>query len=203
MKKLIGIHGKPRAGKDTLAHFFINFGYLRYGPGDPVKQATAAMFNVDIDNLYQDDLKDTTDPFWQISYREMMQKVGKESSRDVFGEDFWMRHIERKLQLLPDYVPGLILPDIRYANEIKWVRERGGIVIFITRKNRTVIADETHAAEQGLPEELADYTIKNDGTINELHNEAGILAVAHGLVDKDRLALYNQHRESTHDLVVK
>lgn len=180
--KLIGIHGKPRAGKDTLANIFVRHGYLRYGPGDPVKQATAAMFNVEIENFYLDHRKDTVDPFWNISYREMAQKVGKESSRDVFGEDFWMRHVERKLSLLGDN-HGLVLADIRYENEIHWVKARNGVVIFVKRDHRDYVANEGHAAERGLPENLADFIIENNGTIKELQDRAQELLVSWGIVD--------------------
>ena len=176
-KVLIGIHGKPRAGKDTIANRLVNkYGFLRYGPGDPVKRATAAMFDVELDNFYHDDLKDSHNDYWGISYREMAQKVGKESSRDVFGEDFWMRHVEKKLLSLPDEIPGLVLADIRYANETVWVRQRGGMILFVERTNRPRAANEQHAAEQSLDPSLADVIIPNNGTVQDLWDKVDLIA---------------------------
>lgn len=185
---LIGIHGKPRAGKDALCnHLCSKYKLLRHGPSVHVKDATAAMFNVPRSYFDDDSMKDKVDEFWGISYREMAQKVGKESSRDVFGNDFWMRHVERKIKdvadqkvfvlrhLNPDYsvnktIPyeGIVLADIRYANEVEWVKAHGGVVIFVERKNRPLAQNEGHPAEHGLDPNLADITVHNDSTIHAL-----------------------------------
>ncbi|HUW48078.1 hypothetical protein E4H12_15655 [Candidatus Thorarchaeota archaeon] len=177
MKKvLIGIHGKPRAGKDTLAKFLKEkYVLLQYGPSVPVKEATAAMFDVPVECFYDDAVKDTVNKFWGISYREMAQKVGKESSRDIFGEDFWMRHVEKVLTEIPEGFNGLVFADIRYANEVDWIKKHGGLVIFVTREFRSFVANEEHAAERGLPLDLADVVLPNNGTIQELYDKADLI----------------------------
>lgn len=173
---LIGIHGKPRAGKDTLAkHLREKYNLVQYGPSFPVKRATAAMFNVPEENFWKDETKEQLDPFWGITYREMAQKVGKESSRDVFGEDFWMRHVEKTWESPLLGYNGMLLADIRYENEVRWVKSRGGIVIFVTRDNRDYAANESHPAEHGLPLELADVVIPNNRTIQELYDNADLV----------------------------
>lgn len=179
-KILIGIHGKPRAGKDTVAKRLVSkYKLLQYGPSFPVKKATAAMFEIDEQLLWDDKTKDLMDEYWGISYREMAQKVGKESSRDVFGDDFWMRHVDLMWTRIQNELPynnyedlsygGMLLADIRYANEVAWVKRNGGLVIFVTRENRDYVANESHPAEQGLDLSLADVVIPNNGTIEELH----------------------------------
>lgn len=173
-KVLIGIHGKPRAGKDTLAKYLCEkYKLVQYGPSFPVKRATAAVFNVPEENFWKDELKETYNEFWNMTYREMAQKVGKESSRDVFGEDFWMRHVALVYeQLDPAWHNGMLLADIRYENEVKWVQSQGGIVIFVTRDNRDYVANENHPAEHGLSLELADVVIPNNHTIQDLYDNA-------------------------------
>lgn len=172
MKRLVGIHGKPHTGKDTFANTLVRYGFKRVGPGDFVKKAAAAMFDIDIENFYIEELKDAYDPYWQMTHREMLQFVGKESSRDVFGEDFWMRHVARAFNVLPDTEPGFVLPDIRYQNEVEWVKDRGGVILYIKRDVRVEASNETHPADQGLPESIADVVIENNGTIKELHDKA-------------------------------
>ena len=186
---LIGVHGKPRSGKDTLAtHLVEKYKLLRYGPSMPVKVATAAMFDIPIEYLYDDKMKDAFDAFWQMSYREMAQKVGKESIRDIFVEDFWMRHTEKMWIEVQKGLPiidilaeahntynGMILADIRYANEVTWVKDRGGIVIFVTRENRGYVANEQHAAEKGLDLALADIIVPNNGTIEQLYSYTDLI----------------------------
>lgn len=182
---LIGLHGKPRVGKDTLAaHLIKKFSLLRYGPSVRVKMTTAAMFDFPVEYLDDDNMKDQMDPFWGMTYRQMAQKVGKESSRDVFGDDIWMRHVEKKLKELGtviDGIPvgqmmyhakGLILADVRYESEINWIKNYGGDVIFIIRNNAPKSSDTGHIVDAGLPTDLADILINNDGTKEELYANA-------------------------------
>lgn len=182
---LIGLHGKPRVGKDTLAaHIIKRHNLLRYGPSVPLKNTCAAMFDVPRTYFDRDDMKDQVDPFWGITYRQMAQKVGKESSRDVFGDDIWLRHVEKLWTTIKNAPPddgnpygdfdraphynGIILADVRYANEIEWVKKQGGDVIFVLRTNAPKSSDTGHVVDQGLPIDLADILIYNDGTIEDL-----------------------------------
>jgi hypothetical protein len=181
---LIGLHGKPRSGKDTICnHILANIPLLRHGPSVQVKKAAAAMFNVPEEYFYDDKKKEQIDPYWGISYREMAQKVGNESSRKVFGEDFWMRHVDYFLyHKLPEDKKGIVLADIRYANEVSWVKERGGLVLFVTRENRMYVANESHDAEKGLDLRLADIVIENNGTYEELFSQVSNVLINKGLV---------------------
>ncbi len=173
-KTLIGIHGKPRSGKDTIAdHLRDKYKLLRYGPSVPVKRVAAVMFDVPEAVFSDDKLKDTIDPFWNITYRQMAQKVGKECSRDLFGEDFWLRHVERALQTMDH--PGIVLADLRYANEASWVRQQGGLVLFVKRDQRGFVSNEGHPAEQGLSDDLADVIVSNNGTIEELYEKVDLI----------------------------
>lgn len=183
---LIGLHGKPRVGKDTLAaHIIKRFNLLRYGPSVPLKDTVAAMFDIPRHYLDSDEHKDLVDPFWGITYRQMAQKVGKESSRDVFGDDIWLRHVEKKLKEIeaagPDdgnpygdfdrapHYDGIILADIRYENEVHWVKKHGGDVIFVLRNNAPKSSDTGHVVDKGLPADLADILIYNNGSIQEMY----------------------------------
>lgn len=178
---LLGLHGLPRCGKDTLAIHLINKHNLeRFGPSVPVKDVTAVMFNIPRYYLDDDTMKDELNSFWNLTYRQMAQMVGKESSRDVFGEDFWMRHVEKRLVELEELMglnimgsipSGMILADIRYENEVHWVKKHGGIMIYIIRDNLPVSSGMGHAAEAGLCLELADYIVYNNGTIEDLYQQ--------------------------------
>jgi len=190
---LIGLHGKARTGKDTLANYLIKkHQLLRYGPSVRVKDTTAVMFDFPRWYLDDDTMKETYDDFWGMTYREMAQKVGKESSRDVFGDDIWMRHVERLLiniehgidMDIVGHVKGIILADIRYTNEAVWVKNHGGTVFFIVRDNAPAISGvEGHAGEAGLPLDLADSIIYNDGTIEDMYRHAdNFLEYARGIV---------------------
>lgn len=180
---LIGIHGKPRNGKDTVAKYLMKkLNLMRYGPSVRVKDTAAVMFDVPRKYFDDDNMKDQMDPFWKMTYRQMAQKVGKESSRDIFGDDIWMRHVEKKLQEIKSIniqaslgYSGIILPDIRYASEIRWIKEHGGSVLFVIRDDAPQTSDQGHVAEHGLSLDLADAVIYNNGTIEELHEQINAL----------------------------
>jgi len=88
---ILGFTGPARSGKDTAAEMAIVALYNihkisrieKYAFADPLKHAAAAMFGVDVKLMYSDD-KDQIDPFWGISYREMLQKLGTEGGRQLF-----------------------------------------------------------------------------------------------------------------------
>lgn len=182
---LIGIHGKAHTGKDTVAkHLIEKYNLLRYGPSVPVKNTTAAMFDIPREWLDDEKMKEHYVEFWGMTVRQMAQKVGKESSRDVFGNDIWMRHVEKKLidikhnpysikelnVFQPKRYNGIVLADIRYESEVKWIKNNGGDVIFVRRDNTSPINGyEGHDGEKGLPDDLADILLYNNGTIEELY----------------------------------
>src|SRR5208282_5099328 len=110
------------------------YSMLRYGPSVPVKDTTATMFDIPRWWLDDDKMKEHYVQFWGMTVRQMAQFVGKESSRDVFGEDFWMRHVQRKWTSICNEKTvdgkynaahiaynGMVLADVRYANEVEWI----------------------------------------------------------------------------------
>lgn len=169
-KMLIGISGAPHCGKDSICNYLMpQLDLVRFGPSVQVKRATAAMFDIPEEYLYDEKMKEVVDDYWGITYRNMAQLVGKECSRDILGDDFWLRHVEK--QLAKTTHRGFILPDIRYANEVHWVKNHGGTVIFVYRKNRPLASNESHPAEQGVDQNLADYIIQNDSTLEGLYDK--------------------------------
>lgn len=73
--------------------------------------------------------------------------------------------------------PGVVFSDIRFKNELRLVREGGGIVVLITREHDTPLPKEasSHQSEHDLDDLLEsdfDLSIKNDGTIMDLLKKA-------------------------------
>jgi dephospho-CoA kinase len=168
---IIAISGRPRSGKDTVCNYLMSkMPLVRYGPSVAVKRATAAMFNFPEEYLYDDKKKETVNDFWGMSYRQMAQMIGKECSRDVFGNNFWMRHVDRYLEEdLPEETQGIILADVRYQNELEWAKAREGLTINVHRTNRSEISNPGHAAEQGLADDLFNVVIHNNGSLKALY----------------------------------
>lgn len=159
---IVGISGKMRSGKDTVADYIVkNYGFehLKFSTG--IKEV--------YDKLnYLDD--------GGVKPRKALQDIGQ-GLRKAIGEDVW---IHRTLQ---DYDPNklTVISDVRQDNEFKAIRELGGIIILVTtsprvQKERLLGLGESgseyieHETEQ-ITESLADVQIVNDSTLEDLYQK--------------------------------
>ncbi len=63
----------------------------------------------------------------------------------------------------------IVVTDVRFSNEAFWIRNQGGVVIFLESKTRGIYEHGEHSSENGLSAEDVDVIIENDGTIEALH----------------------------------
>lgn len=174
--KLIGLTGKAGAGKDTLAGLI-----LEHAPGttrafaDPLRRAAKEIFGLTDDQMTDRVLKEQVIPYWEMSPRRILQLLGTEGVRHVFGGDTWVRNADLRLQALEKQETAEALPldvviwtDCRFAEEADWIHANGGIVIDVLRPS--VEAVESHSSEQGLPQDRIDAVFRNTGTIEELRS---------------------------------
>ncbi len=117
--------------------------------------------------------KETKVPYWDLSPRRIIQLLGTESVRDVFGLDTWVKRAQLSVEMLleceklePLASDALIFTDTRFDNEAQWIKRSGGIIIEIVRPGLAGV--EAHRSEQGLPPELVDAVLLNDGTLDDL-----------------------------------
>lgn len=171
MKKLIGITGKARAGKDAFAEALIRRGYQRLAFADALKQATALIADEDVGPYHDDIAKEQVIPRFDLTRRAALQSVGS-LAREVFGGAVWTSRIIRGWQASGE--SPAVITDCRFANEAQAIRDAGGIVVRITRPDNVGLTGSAaaHESEQGIPDDLVDVEVTNDGTLGELHHEA-------------------------------
>jgi hypothetical protein len=178
---LLGITGRKRAGKDTVASILARkYEFNVYSFATPLKKVCRDLFCLTDEQLYGTTLdKEHIDPRWGISARVIQQKFGTDLIRErllqVFpelseilnGESLWVYLMRLKLSqaILP-----LVISDVRFPDEERLIREFGGKII---RVNRSIEKDGTseHISEHGQDQIRADFTLKNDGTIQELEQK--------------------------------
>lgn len=61
------------------------------------------------------------DPFWNITRREMAQKLGTDGNRDMFFQDIWIRNLQKRLSESTTEVA--IITDLRFNNEAEWIKK--------------------------------------------------------------------------------
>ena len=169
--KLIGITGKARSGKDSLATFaWTQYGFTRIAFADPVKMAAQAKFGLTTDQTWNDDLKEVVIPHWGMTPRQMFQMEGTEAGRNIFGGDLWIKRFMLSYNLLKD-TDDIIVPDVRFDNEAECLRSLGGIIIEVRRGQAGLSGSAAaHVSESGLSLP-ADYVIENEGTLEELYEK--------------------------------
>jgi hypothetical protein len=178
---ILGLAGPARSGKDTVASIVAE---IIEGEGHSVKRdafanrlkisaAHALGFKFDTIDEYRDwsdhikencrvNVVDLAGTYKSVSGREYLQFYGTEAHRNVFSTDFWVdallsNPVEEQL---------LVVTDVRFPNEAEAIIESGGEVWRVNREGSGVPG--SHVSETPLPDDLVDYEIDNDGTIEDL-----------------------------------
>lgn len=160
---LIGIAGRARSGKDTVANFIIAaIGGYRYNFADPIR-AMLAPLGVDMNDPYWQARKEDVIPALGVSPRRMMQTLGTEWGRNLINPDLWLVMAHQRLLRNG---PGMVISDVRFENEAAWIRKHGGRIIHVIRPEAKAV--EAHASEDGIEMQDTDARLFNSGTLEEL-----------------------------------
>ena len=140
---IIGICGFIGSGKDTIADYLVNFHeFRRESFAGTLKDAVAAVFGWDrtlLEGRTKEarEWREQVDPWWaerlnmpELTPRLALQLWGTEVCRKGFHDDIWIASLENKLRLSKDNV---VISDCRFPNEIKSIKNAGGIVIRVKR----------------------------------------------------------------------
>lgn len=121
----------------------------------------------------------------QMTVREFLQKLGTDTMRDGLHENvwvnaFWVDYIDQKPNDKFSNIeyPNWIITDVRFPNEAESVMDHGGILI---RVNRDVDTGN-HPSETGLDDWEFEYTIDNNGTIEDLIEEVEHILISEKLL---------------------
>lgn len=170
--KLIGIHGKAGAGKDTIGDYLAErHGFMSFGFANPIK----CMIDTAFGPIRWNDRKEKEAPLPGIgkSPRQLAQTLGTEWGRQLVHPDIWVILMEQTVFEVQRAewadgagVRGVVITDVRFENEATWIRSRGGEVWHV-RRDTAGVTD--HPSENGIDVRDGDRVILNRGTIAELH----------------------------------
>lgn len=168
---LVGICGKARAGKDTVADLLCDTSSrgLIVAPGNnhikspmagPLKAGIQAIFG----KLPSDEEKEDPVPGFEFTWRRAMQTLGTEWGREL-DVDIWTKIQQHNLEAAKGFADMFVVPDIRFDNEAEWLFANDGILVEVRREGVPLVAP--HQSEAGL-----GYTpsiiIYNNGTLEDL-----------------------------------
>lgn len=172
--KVIGFTGFAGSGKDAAADMLLNHrsGYS-YAFADPMRDVARAVFGLTADQMSDRVKKEHVVPYWGLSPREILQRIGTECVREVFGADTWVKCMALRLEMLladDAYEPVgsdcVVFTDVRTDEEARFVRSKGGVVINVVRPGVGPVND--HVTDQGISAELVDFVLENNAGLDEL-----------------------------------
>jgi hypothetical protein len=143
---IIGICGLIGSGKGTVADTLIaehNFKKLSFA--DALKDGVSTIFNWDRKMLEGDtkesrDWREQQDSFWtketgkEITPRLVLQLFGTECMREGFFDGIWVSLVKQKILNNPQQ--NWVIPDVRFPNEIKAIKELNGNLWQVRRGNK-------------------------------------------------------------------
>ena len=173
--RIIGMSGKARSGKNYLAEQVLvkQDGYLPLALAGPMKSELAAEEVIPAEEaIGQVDKSPRT--------RKILQLWGTELGRERYYEDYWCVRMEWWISHFLDAgIDRFVITDIRFPNEVDWVRSMGGVVVRVTGRG-------------GLEGEAAEHiseTALDDLDLPEVDNSVDGL----GKVSEELRAVFEQH----------
>lgn len=153
---VVGVVGLARSGKDTLADWLVaNRHFCKVALADPLKRICHDVFGFTEAQLWGNE-RDVPDLRWNgLTARHALQQLGTEWGRRMH-EDVWVRKgLQTAERILvcgdgytqqrginpagwPDDEPvGVVIPDIRFPNEVAAILDAGGRIVRVHRPKHT------------------------------------------------------------------
>ena len=141
------------------------------------------LFSLSDEQLEDRKLKETIDPRWGVSPRQMFQRIGTEFGQfDLFklfpelrnkikSRELWVKLFDEWMKKNKENKSNVVITDIRFKHEAKFIKEKGGTIIRIRRNTDNI---DNHISETELnqiPKELIDFEIDNNYELVDLYSQ--------------------------------
>ena len=153
---IIGITGYSKVGKDTLCERLQN--YERHAFADVLKQQVTTMLKqvgIEVDLWGEDKEK----------WRDMLVFWGRKMrSIDI---DYWVKQLYMRTG--QDTEKRICITDVRYPNEVRWIKGKNGVVLGIERPDFYAVNEEEGMTIREIRIQHPEIPwIVNDGTPRDL-----------------------------------
>ena len=181
------------SGKGTVGDILEQKGFIKDSFAKPLKDACSVMFGwprqmLEGDTEVSRKWREEPDQYWSEKFgrpftpREALQKMGTEACRNVFHEDIWVISLLNRAR-----GKDVVVTDVRFKNEIKYIQDNGGFVVRIKRGPEPEWYSLAEDANQGFSSAIMgmrdkgihqsewdwigsdfDAVITNDSTLDQL-----------------------------------
>lgn len=174
--RLIGLSGYAQSGKDSVGKILVeHHGFTRAAFADRMREMAIAINPiVDWSNeglggrpVRLDEI--ITAVGWERAkqnqeVRVLLQRIGTDAGRELLGSDVWVKATFN--QMTPRKSSAWVITDVRFPNEAAAIFRRDGLVMRITRPG--AVPANGHVSERALDNYPFDYTLDNEGTLDDL-----------------------------------
>lgn len=175
---IVGITGLAGSGKDTVADILVQeCGFVKLAFADPLKMVCQSLFGWDRDRLWgPSERRNAPDPNWDgLTCRRALQTLGTDWGR-AMHPDLWVRkgiqHAKDRLAYTSPPCLGVVITDMRFANEVAAIKAAGGKTVRVVRPGAGLKGEAgVHASEIEIPTLPVDFEIDNSkdlATLKEL-----------------------------------
>ena len=188
---IIGMCGLIGTGKDTVADILVNnYNFIKVSFADKLKDGVATVFSWDREMLEGTTDESRTwreqkDEFWSretnehITPRLVLQMFGTDCMRNGFYNGIWVSIV--KQQIINNPNKNFVIPDVRFPNEAKMIKEVNGEVWricrgqdpqwFISYVKDNIVPTDVHESEWQWAKLDFDCVIHNNDTVKDLKNQ--------------------------------
>lgn len=200
---IVGLIGFINSGKGTVASTLVEeFGFRQDSFAASLKDACSVIFDwprhmLEGDTTESRAWREVVDPWWSdklgienFSPRLALQLVGTDALRNNFNQDLWFLTLQNRIRKNPKQ--SVVISDVRFPNEIKFIQEQGGTLIRINRgpqpawyetalmanKGNSIAKDimektytSAHFSEWAWVGSNSDYEINNDSNLDDLKHK--------------------------------
>jgi hypothetical protein len=198
---IVGISGFISSGKGTVAtQLTEKYGFRKDSFAASLKDACAVMFDWPRDMLEGEtaesrEWREQVDEWWStklgipnLTPRLALQLIGTDALRNNFSDAMWFTTLENRIRKNPSQ--NVVISDVRFPNEIKFIQDMGGLMIKVTRGptpvwyETAILANKGNSLAKGAMTSLYsaahfsewawvgakfDYELNNDSTVDILN----------------------------------
>lgn len=136
MINLIGLCGFARSGKDSFANFILDE-QEHDSPPKAKALSFAYAIRMELEPFVFSKLGISTfteDPKEKEIIRPLLVCWGSEIMRKKIDKDYWLNEVKKTVQINRKNRITSIITDVRFENELNWIKKEKGLSIFIERE---------------------------------------------------------------------
>jgi hypothetical protein len=198
---IIGICGLIGSGKGTVADILVDQGFTKVSFADKLKDGVSTIFGWDR-NLLEGDTdesrqwREQPDDFWsnetkmEVTPRLVLQLFGTDCMRNGFDDGVWVSLIKKQILENPGQY---VIPDVRFENEIKMIRDIGGEIWWTKRGDnpewwsKAVLDTQTGSnfmADEDIHPSEWKWANTNDKFDEIIYNESTLVELRHQVLGR-------------------